>query len=141
VFEPEEQIEALDEAACRRLLVSTRFGRLAVVRDGAPRLVVLNHTTTGDQRELHVLFRTTPDAMLVELTEAGPVPAEYEVDSAFPVGRAGWSVIATGRLSREDDEGRIATALAQVEPWALGARDVVLRLDVEGLTGRQVGPL
>lgn len=132
----EEHLETLDEAACRRLLGSTRFGRLAVVRDGAPHLVVLNHTVDdGD-----VLFRTAPEATLVGLTSGGPVPAAFEVDSAFPAGRSGWSVIATGRLTREDDEARVAVALAGVEPWAKGDRDVVLRLAVDRLSGRQVGP-
>jgi len=138
VFEPEEQIEALDAASCARLLASTQFGRLAVVADGRPRIIVLNHAVIGSD----VVFRTAPGAFLVGATEGGAaLDAVYEVDSAFPVGRSGWSVIAAGQLVRDRDEARIAAARARVAPWANGDRDVVLRLDVAELTGRRVGPL
>lgn len=138
MFEPEEQIEELDAASCARLLGSTRFGRLAVVIDGRPHLVVLNHTVSGST----VLFRTAADAVLIVLTEDGATAdAVFEVDSAFPAGRSGWSVIAAGRLARETVPAQIELALSRISPWTDGDRDVVLRLDVEELTGRRVGPL
>ncbi len=138
MFEPEEQIESLDAASCARLLASTQFGRLAVVADGKPKIIVLNHAVVGQD----VLFRTSPDAFLVGATEGeATVDAVYEVDSAFPVGRSGWSVIAAGQVVRERDEKRIVAALSRVGPWANGDRDIVLCLTVDQLTGRRVGPL
>lgn len=133
-----ELIAPIDPTGCRRLLEATRFGRLAVVVDGKPVIIVLNHVAhRGD-----VLFRTSDDATLVGLTAGGAgVDAVYEVDSAFPVGQSGWSVIAAGTLVRETDAARIAAAREEVQAWAHGDRDTVLRLDVHTISGRRVGPL
>lgn len=134
---PEDLLQPLDPEACARLLAATELGRIAVVVDGRPRLVVLNHVIDSSD----VLFRTRDDSLLADLTRPGaPVHAVYEVDSAFPVGRSGWSVIATGTLVRESEPARIARA-RELVAWAEGARDLVLRLDVTELTGRRVGPL
>jgi hypothetical protein len=48
-------------------------------------------------------------------------------------------VIATGVLVRESDPRRIARARAEIEAWAEGERDLVLRLDIDELTGRRAG--
>jgi len=133
-----ELLHELDAAACKRLLAAVRYGRLAVVEDGAPRVVVLNYLLDGAD----VLFRTKPGTLAARLTEGGTsVPAEFEVDDALSVQRSGWSVITRGKLVREDDDARIAAARSGIAAWAEGDRDVVLRLRVEQLTGRQVGRL
>lgn len=132
----EALLEPLDADACARLLAATQLGRIAVVEAGRPRIIVLNHTVDSSA----VLFRTQDDAFLAGLTRGGvAVPAVYEVDSAFPPGRSGWSVIASGRLVHESDPRRIALARAGIAAWAEGDRDLVLRLDVDELTGRRVG--
>ncbi|MBK7624320.1 MAG: pyridoxamine 5'-phosphate oxidase family protein [Kineosporiaceae bacterium] len=142
VFEPDEQIETLDPAACSRLLAATQVGRLALVAEGKPKIIVLNHLVYREG----VFFRTAPDAWLVrhltdEVPGGGPgLEVVYEVDSASAAGRSGWSVIATGRLHREDDAELVALAHRKLEAWAHGDRDVVLRLHVDELTGRRVGP-
>ena len=135
---PQEFIESIDAAACVRLLAAVDVGRLAVVVDGRPRIVVLNYLVDGGD----VLFRTKEDALLVRLTgDDVAVHAEFEVDSAFSAAQSGWSVIATGLLVREQDPRREAAARSGVRAWAQGERDTVLRLDVAELTGRRVGPL
>ncbi len=132
-----EFITELDTAACGRLLAAKEFGRLAVVDAGHPVIIVLNHLVHGAD----VLLRTRDDARLARLTADGrQLHAVFEVDSAFPIGRAGWSVIASGMLGRETDPDRIGTARARLESWAQGERDVVLRLAVNQLSGRRVGP-
>jgi nitroimidazol reductase NimA-like FMN-containing flavoprotein (pyridoxamine 5'-phosphate oxidase superfamily) len=131
-------LEPLDDEACLRLLAATVFGRLAVVDEGRPVIIVLNHLIDGRD----VIFRTTQDALLSRLIEDDrAVHAAFEVDSAFPVGRSGSSVIATGLLVREKDAKRLAAARARITAWADGERDTVLRLKVDQLTGRHVGPL
>jgi nitroimidazol reductase NimA-like FMN-containing flavoprotein (pyridoxamine 5'-phosphate oxidase superfamily) len=135
--EPEDLLETLDAAACARLLAATDYGRLAVVRSGRPKIIVLNHLVDGT----HLVFRTRQDALLAELTDGKAVHVAFEVDSAFSPGRSGWSVIATGLLTRESDPARVAAARERIAAWAEGERDVVLRLDVEELTGRRVGRL
>jgi hypothetical protein len=133
---PDDFLEPLTEEACARLLAATEFGRLAVVEAGRPRIVVLNHIAEAG----HLLFRTRDDAFLAGLT-CGDValPAVYEVDSAFPVGHTGWSVIAAGTLVREVDPHRVTLARSMIVAWAEGERDLVLRLDIEKITGRRAG--
>ena len=67
------------------------------------------------------------------------VAAVFEVDSAFPPGKSGWSVMAKGWLTREHGEKRSAALRSRLTAWAQGERDVVLHLAVEELTGRAVG--
>ena len=112
------------------------YGRLATVDLGRPLLVVVNHLV--DDGDIYI--RTRPDARLARLTENGrAAPALYEVDSAFPAGQSGWSVMATGTLQREDSATRTAELRSRLTAWAQGERDVVLHLAVEELTGRAVG--
>jgi nitroimidazol reductase NimA-like FMN-containing flavoprotein (pyridoxamine 5'-phosphate oxidase superfamily) len=134
VVEPQERSEA---AGWRQLLAVARFGRLAVVDDGQPAIVVLNHALDrGD-----IVFRTREDSRLAKLTGDGrTVPAVFEVDSAFPAGRSGWSVIARGGLLREGDPERCRTVRSQIMTWAEGERDVILCLQVQELTGSRVSP-
>jgi nitroimidazol reductase NimA-like FMN-containing flavoprotein (pyridoxamine 5'-phosphate oxidase superfamily) len=137
-FPPDETLESLDPRSCERLLAATAFGRLALIEGGLPRLIVLNHTVMGK----HLLFRTRDDSLPARLTADGAVvPAAFEVDSALQVDKSGWSVIATGQLSREPDPEQVAAARAHITAWAYGERDTVLRMEVEGVTGRRVGPL
>jgi uncharacterized protein len=133
-----ELLEPVDTASCLRLVAATDVGRMAVVVDGRPRIVVLNHVLDdGD-----LLFRTRDDAMLARLTADGvAVHAVYEVDSAFPVMRSGWSVVVTGLLTRETDPARTARARERIEAWAHGDRDTVLRLGLDQVDGRRVGTL
>lgn len=136
--EPDETLAPIDAPSCARLLAATTFGRLALVEAGLPRLIVLNHAVAGK----HLLFRTRDDSLPARLTEHGVVvPAAFEVDSALQAGKSGWSVIATGRLCREADPEQVASAIAHITAWAYGDRDTVLRLDIEEVTGRHVGPL
>jgi nitroimidazol reductase NimA-like FMN-containing flavoprotein (pyridoxamine 5'-phosphate oxidase superfamily) len=134
----EELLHVVDTAGCLRLLTATHLGRLAVVVEGRPRIVVLNHLR--DARGL--VFRTGVDALLARLTGDGrAVHAAYEADSVTPTLRSGWSVIARGLLARENDPEVVAHARRTLETWAHGERDTVLRLTIEELHGRHVGPL
>lgn len=132
---PVDLLTEIGWVECAILLASTQFGRIAVVESDRPVIVVLNHLVLGG----NVLFRVAEDSRLARLTEAAAVPASYEVDSAFPVGRSGWSVIATGMMQREPDHLLTTAARDQITAWAGGKRQTVLRLRVDGLTGRRAG--
>jgi nitroimidazol reductase NimA-like FMN-containing flavoprotein (pyridoxamine 5'-phosphate oxidase superfamily) len=133
----EVMLEEIDHAGCAMLMAATQFGRIAVVESKRPVIVVLNHLVLGGD----VVFRVGAGSRLARLTDGDSVPASYEVDSAFPVGHSGWSVIATGLLGREADHLTITAAQTQIVAWAGGKRDTVLRLRVEQLTGRRAGHL
>jgi uncharacterized protein len=135
--EPETILEEIDPPECAVLMAATQFGRIAVVVSGQPVIVVLNHLMVGG----NVVFRVGEDSRLAGLTDGTSVHASYEVDSAFPVGHAGWSVIATGTLDREPTESVAVAAREHLATWAGGRREVVLRLRIQGLSGRRAGRL
>jgi nitroimidazol reductase NimA-like FMN-containing flavoprotein (pyridoxamine 5'-phosphate oxidase superfamily) len=138
--EPDSQaaLEPMDAAACGRLLAAVQVGRVAVVVESRPVIVVMNYAVDGPD----LLMRTVEDALLSRLTADGHVVhAAFEVDNTLEVGRSGWSVIATGLLKQEQDPVKVEAALARVRPWAAGKREVVLRLQIQDLSGRHVGPL
>src|SRR4051794_6446441 len=108
-----DRLDELDAAGCARLLAAVETGRLAVVADGRPRIVVLNHLAAEDG----VRFRTSEDSFVAELATAGAVPAEFEVDGGMPVAASGWSVIARGTLRRETDPERAAAARHHLRSW------------------------
>lgn len=121
----------IDEDRCRILLGSVRVARVAFVDDDLPQLVVVNHHPVG----AHVLLRTSDDSRLAALTEGGrAVPAVLEVDSVDSVGRTGWSVMATGSVTRDDSPADLLPA-----SWRSGILDLVLRLSVDRMSGMQVG--
>jgi uncharacterized protein len=129
--------QPIDPDGCRQLLAAARFGRLAVVAGSEPLIVVLNHVCDGAD----IVLRTGEGTQLARLTREGrQIPAVFEVDSAFPTDRHGWSVIAHGSLAREVDHSRATRLGPLVNPWAGGEKDVVLRLRTDQLTGRRVGP-
>jgi hypothetical protein len=131
--------ELLGEIApsrCLPLMEAVPYGRLATIDAGEPLLVVVNHLV--DRGDIYI--RTSSGSRLARLTEGGRVArAVYEVDSAFPAGRSGWSVLARGWLSREHGGSRAAGLRSRLVAWAEGERDVVLHLEVQELTGRSVG--
>jgi hypothetical protein len=134
--EAEPALEEIDKVECAILLAATQLGRIAVVESEWPVIVVLNHLfLRGD-----VLFRVAENCRLARLTDGVAVRASYEVDSA-PVGRHGWSVIARGTLERQTDHLMITATRDQLDAWAGGKREIVLRLRIEELTGRRAGRL
>jgi nitroimidazol reductase NimA-like FMN-containing flavoprotein (pyridoxamine 5'-phosphate oxidase superfamily) len=131
-----ELLRDIEPSRCLTLLEAVSYGRLATVDAGEPVLVLVNHVVEGGD----IYIRTRADARLARLTEGGRVAhAVFEVDSAFPAGQSGWSVMAKGLLTREHGERRSAAVRSRLETWAQGERDVVLHLQVQQLTGRAVG--
>jgi nitroimidazol reductase NimA-like FMN-containing flavoprotein (pyridoxamine 5'-phosphate oxidase superfamily) len=134
-YETGELLRPIEPSRCLQLLAAVQYGRLATVDVGRPLLVVVNHIV--DDGDIYI--RTRPEARLARLTENGRVAsAVYEVDSAFPAGQSGWSVMATGILNREYGEARSARLRSRLTAWAR-ERDVVLHFEVQELTGRAVG--
>lgn len=118
---------------CHQLLSATRVARVAFVDEERPRIVVLNHLVDGTD----VLFQTSADTSLARLTADGAViPATVETDSASVAAHAGWSIIASGQMSRTTE----ADIQQKPQPWRPEAVGVLLRLEVEEIHGQIVGP-
>jgi pyruvate phosphate dikinase-like enzyme/pyridoxamine 5'-phosphate oxidase-like protein len=123
----------MPEERCRQLLSATRVARVAFVDNEKPKIVVLNHVVDGDD----VLFQTSDDTTLARLTADGAViRAAIETDSASVSTHAGWSIVASGHLSRTT-EGDVSH---RPQPWRPEAVGVLLRLRVDEIHGVVVGP-
>lgn len=90
-------LRVLGLAECLSLLRHAPLGRVALVRNGEPIVIPVNH---GVDR-MNVVFRTTWGSKLVAAQQESLVA--FEVDHADEERRGGWSVLVTGRASIVSD--------------------------------------
>ena len=128
------QLRVLDRDQCLRLLANDEIGRLAVIAGNAPAIFPVNYALDGDT----VVFRTDPGTKL----DHGPrARASFEVDSFDRTRRAGWSVVATGRLeevTRYDAATFDRVRRLAIDPWAAGDKAHWMRLVPDRVTGRRI---
>lgn len=130
------QLQMIDPDECRRLLAGEVVGRIAVIDGGAPAIFPVNYALDGDD----IVFRTDPGTKLAAESRA---PACFEIDGIDRAARAGWSVVASGRLEEVTEYSAAAFQRLQalaVEPWAGGAKAHWMRLVPTHISGRRVGP-
>lgn len=131
----ENWVEALSEDECLELLGNHSIGRIAVVRaDRHPLIFPVNYVFEGRT----VAFRTDPGTTLTWAT-LGHVA--FEIDSADPLGKAGWSVLVQGIGEEITDaldawSERIVTLA--LTPWAGGAKDHWVAISSPEFTGRRI---
>jgi hypothetical protein len=122
----------LDAEECWEHLHYSSLGRLAVAdRNGDILVLPVNFTVEGAT----IMFRTAPGAGRDHL-DRGPVT--FQVDAVDPYRRSGWSVLAHGVA---DVSHEVGDADALPQPWAGAHRRHVVRIVVERVTGREVGPV
>jgi nitroimidazol reductase NimA-like FMN-containing flavoprotein (pyridoxamine 5'-phosphate oxidase superfamily) len=108
------ELRVLDRDQCLRLLAEDEIGRLAVIAGNTPAMFPVNYALDGDT----IVFRTDPGTKLAH----GPrARASFEVDRFDHAGRAGWSVVATGRL--EEVTHYDAATFARVRRLRQGSLD------------------
>jgi nitroimidazol reductase NimA-like FMN-containing flavoprotein (pyridoxamine 5'-phosphate oxidase superfamily) len=129
----DEGLELLTEDECARLLATARVGRVGVTVGGLPVILPVNYAyRNGD-----VLFRTG-DGTKFRAASDGAVIA-FEVDAYDEAAQQGWSVLAVGRAHVVTDPTEIAHVDGSVRsPWAGSARDYLVRLRPEVITGRRI---
>jgi len=127
-------METLDSQECLSLLGSKTIGRVAVVDGYSPVVFPVNYVLDGSG----IVFRVAEGT---KLHSVGRANACFEVDEFDEESRAGWSVLAVGRLeeltSLDPDFERVSRM--PVHPWAEGHRPHLLRLVPSRVTGRRVG--
>ena len=124
----------LSTPECVDRLSRARVGRLAVIHNGEPLILPVNHEMDGEA----VVFRTAEGTKLSAALDQAPV--SFEVDSFDVDRRAGWSVVVRGVANVVDDPAQIAR-LEQlgVWPWADAVeRTNWVRIRPYEITGRQV---
>ena len=120
---------------CLDLLASQRFGRLAVVLDGAPLIRPVNYVF--DRQTQSVVFRTARGSKLHALLHAAK--ASFEIDGIDGCTRTGWSVLIQGvtvEVSRPHDIGHLNSL--GLAPWAPGSRTHWVRVRALTVSGRQI---
>jgi nitroimidazol reductase NimA-like FMN-containing flavoprotein (pyridoxamine 5'-phosphate oxidase superfamily) len=128
-------VEVLDHDECLRLITGREVGRIGIVDSGQPIILPMNYSMVGDT----IVMRTSAGT---KLQHAHGSAACFEVDDIDVTTRAGWSVLAVGRLetiTEYDDADVRAVRGLPLSPWADGARPHWMRLVTQRLTGRRVG--
>lgn len=125
-------IEAPD---CERLLRSTVFGRMVLATPGRLEIFTVNYAVMGDA----VVLRTTPGSLLDRYADGAPLI--LEVDNVNHERWQGWSVVVRGQGERITQSQLTVRELGSFPPppWAPG-RSVWIRLQVEEISGRKLGP-
>ncbi len=117
------------------LLASVPFGRVVFTQRALPAIRPVNHLVDRG----HVIIRTTLGSGLGAVAGDGTVVA-YEADAIDPQTRSGWSVVVTGVariVTDPDDLARYGTLL---QPWVDGARDCLISIPADLVTGYTLQP-
>ncbi|KQX67411.1 MULTISPECIES: pyridoxamine 5'-phosphate oxidase family protein [unclassified Streptomyces] len=123
----------LSRAECAELLSTHGVGRLAVCTDLGPEIVPVNYSVVDGT----IVFRTARGATP---SLAAGCPVAFEVDRIDDVFSQGWSVLVRGNARMVTDlrEERRLAEQAFGAPWAGGRRDVWVRIEPRGVTGRRI---
>lgn len=129
---PNPLLEALDGMQCEAHLALGGVGRVVFCDPPAPLALPVNFAWL----EGGVVFRTS-QATSFRVVDAGLV--SFEVDHIDEAMCEGWSVVVTGRgrVVTDPEQLKRLEALA-IEPWAGGERDVFVRIDRTGISGRAI---
>jgi hypothetical protein len=130
------RFEELSIEECRELLGTTTIGRVGFASSGGQLILPVNFSFSAGA----VIFRTAATGPLAELA-SGADDVAFEVDYSGTHSRRGWSVLLNGSAAAVDAaEVPISTGdpAQQVEPWAEGERELLIRLSPRTITGRRV---
>ncbi|MDW4908616.1 pyridoxamine 5'-phosphate oxidase family protein [Streptomyces sp. ADMS] len=118
---------------CRARLGTHGVGRLAVSLPEGPVVVPVNYSVIDGA----VAFRTEPRTTLAA---AAGTQVAFEVDRIDDALSQGWSVLVRGRAQAvtDPDAVRRLEELAYSAPWAGGERNLWVRIDPVGVTGREI---
>lgn len=126
------RVLGLDE--CLQLLRHAPMGRLAMIRNGEPIVLPVNHGVD----EMSVVFRTTWGSKLVAAQRQSLVA--FEADDADEERRGGWSVLVTGRASIVSDPDEVERLERLGVPMWLGVNEDTLwvRITPNEISGRAI---
>jgi hypothetical protein len=127
----------LSRQASLDLLGSVPFGRVVFSQRALPAIRPVNHAVDGGE----IIIRTDlGSALSVETTLSGGIVVAYEADAIDAATRTGWSVVVTGAATTVTDADEIARYERLLQPWVDGAKDWVIRISVDLITGQRLVP-
>lgn len=126
---------SIPESECRELLSVGVIGRIAFNSATGIHLLPLNYFYLNGS----VYFRVDASSVLGELAD-GADDVAFEVDYVESLVKQAWSVLVKGHIGAVTDSAELESLLGErrLEPWAMGDRQLYLRLEPASLTGRKV---
>jgi hypothetical protein len=125
-----QQLELTHEEALR-LLGSVPLGRVVFTHRALPAIRPVNHIVDGQQ----IVFQTGASAAITTAVDGTGTIVAFEADAIDPVGRTGWSVVVIGGARRLVDAAEISRYQQVLQPWAAGAKDDVIAIRADLVTG------
>ena len=137
-------IEDLGMDECLTLLRGSEVGRVAMVVDGFPVVLPVNHRVMELEEGVWVALRTRPGNVI----DNAPEHVAFQVDGFDAPRRQGWSVLVRGKLRRIDPED-LGDAPGELDPHAVAAifalhdswlqnRDSWIVIEAVEITGRRL---
>ncbi|RDI68665.1 pyridoxamine 5'-phosphate oxidase family protein [Nocardia pseudobrasiliensis] len=124
----ERELRELTNGDALRLLGSVRFGRVVFARHALPTIRPVNHIIDGEYVIIYANLSIVPmhsDRQVVS----------YEADTIDHETQLGWCVILTGTAEPVLDPDEIARYERLIDPWLPGARNRVVRIRPDIVTG------
>ena len=120
---------------CRELLSGGTIGRIAFNSDVGIQLLPLNDLYLDGS----IYCRVDAGSVLGELA-GGSDDVAFGVDYVEELFKEAWSVLVTGTIGAVTEAAEMAKLRGQrkLEPWAIGDRQLYLRLEPVTITGRRV---
>src|SRR5207237_10542751 len=114
-------LESLDRGQCVELLQTVSVGCVAFADGDTPAIRPVTFLCDGDA----VMIWTSAEGRLATRVANEAVAFEaHELESAL---RSGWSVVATGIVSRVTEGASLESFRRRLQPWAPGERTVLRR--------------
>ncbi len=124
----ERELRELTNGDALRLLGSVRFGRVVFARHALPTIRPVNHIIDGEYVIIYANLSIVPmhsDRQVVS----------YEADTIDHETQLGWCVILTGTAEPVLDPDEIARYERMIDPWLPGARNRIVRIRPDIVTG------
>jgi nitroimidazol reductase NimA-like FMN-containing flavoprotein (pyridoxamine 5'-phosphate oxidase superfamily) len=128
----DDGLEVLSEEECRALLEQETVGRVGLSVDALPAILPVNYTIDDGG----IVFRTGEGGKL-RAALCRTIVA-FEVDHTDPIRAEGWSVLVVGMAEPVAADSTPVSGSAAPTPWAGGARQHLVRIRPEVISGRRV---
>ena len=128
-------IVAITPEECEQLLAASSLGRIAVVVDGRPQILPVNHVFDRENRS--VAFPTNAGTKLHAALN-WPFVA-FEIDAMNETDPSGWSVLVVGHAEELTDKDEIAQLSSQrAAVWRTSEHEHWIRIIPDTITGRRI---
>jgi nitroimidazol reductase NimA-like FMN-containing flavoprotein (pyridoxamine 5'-phosphate oxidase superfamily) len=127
------RLRTLSPAECFALLEPGGVGRVGFAAVDRIMMLPVNFAVAGKT----IVFRTAPDTLLALYANT---QVSFEVDRIDETLREGWSVLVHGHAHKVTDERQVKLLEhgTHLQPWAVGARDVYVRITPAQISGRRL---